>query len=114
MKEYMLIAKNKKPSCSFRDSQDRETFMKRFQDWENELKQRSQFVQSSQLSTRYKRLEQRSDAIEVTDGPYSETKEAVTGYFLIEASNLDTATAIARECPALLHGETVEITELGT
>ena len=36
----------------------------------------------------------------VTDGPFIETKEAVGGYYLIEARDLDHAIAIARECPA--------------
>ncbi|MFH5209526.1 YciI family protein [Antrihabitans spumae] len=35
-----------------------------------------------------------------TDGPYAETKEALTGYYLIEAADLDDAIAIAAELPA--------------
>ena len=49
----------------------------------------------------------------VTDGPFIETREQMSGYFLIEARDRDEAVAIARECPALTHGETVEIFELG-
>ena len=36
----------------------------------------------------------------VTDGPFAETKEALGGYYLIEASDLDRALAIAKLCPA--------------
>jgi hypothetical protein len=36
----------------------------------------------------------------VTDGPFAETKEALGGYYLIEARDLDHALAIARLCPA--------------
>ena len=36
----------------------------------------------------------------VTDGPFVETKEALGGYYLIEASDLDQALAIAKACPA--------------
>jgi hypothetical protein len=35
----------------------------------------------------------------VTDGPFVETKEALGGYYLIEAGNLDEAIAIAKEIP---------------
>ena len=35
----------------------------------------------------------------VTDGPYVETKEALGGYYVVEAPDLDTALAIAREVP---------------
>jgi hypothetical protein len=44
-----------------------------------------------------------------TESPYSETRDVLTGYFLIEATDLAAATAIARGCPALLHGETVVV-----
>lgn len=35
-----------------------------------------------------------------TDGPFAETKEQLGGYYLIEAKNLDEATAIAARIPA--------------
>jgi hypothetical protein len=36
----------------------------------------------------------------VTDGPFVETKEALGGYYLIEAKDLDQALAISKLCPA--------------
>jgi hypothetical protein len=36
----------------------------------------------------------------VTDGPFAETKEALGGYYLIEAADLDQALAMAKLCPA--------------
>jgi hypothetical protein len=36
----------------------------------------------------------------VTDGPFAETKEALGGYYLIEARDLDQALDVARLCPA--------------
>jgi hypothetical protein len=35
----------------------------------------------------------------VTDGPFAETKEQLGGYYLIEAADLDEATAIAARIP---------------
>ena len=39
-------------------------------------------------------------SLAVTDGPYVETKEALGGFYVIEAANLDEAIAIARDVPA--------------
>jgi hypothetical protein len=36
----------------------------------------------------------------VTDGPFAETKEALGGFYLIEARDLDHALAIGKLCPA--------------
>jgi hypothetical protein len=40
----------------------------------------------------------------VTDGPFAETKEALGGYYLIEARDLDHALEIAKLCPAPFGG----------
>ena len=40
----------------------------------------------------------------VTDGPFAETKEALGGYYLIEAADLDEAIAVAKQVPARFGG----------
>ncbi len=40
----------------------------------------------------------------VTDGPFAETKEALGGYYLVEADDLDQALAIAKDVPAPFGG----------
>ena len=42
--------------------------------------------------------------VTVTDGPFAETKEALGGYYLIEAADLDEAIAIAKQVPAPFGG----------
>ncbi|MEZ4266882.1 MAG: YciI family protein [Myxococcota bacterium] len=44
----------------------------------------------------------------VTDGPFAVTKEHLGGYYLIEAPDLDAATAIAARIPSAKHG-TIEV-----
>jgi hypothetical protein len=41
-----------------------------------------------------------SDGFVVTDGAFAETKEALGGYYLIEAADLDEALAVAKQVPA--------------
>lgn len=48
----------------------------------------------------------------VTDGPFAESKEILGGYSVIEAGDYDQALAVARECPALAFGGSIEIREL--
>jgi hypothetical protein len=40
----------------------------------------------------------------VTDGPFAETREQLGGYYLIDAKNLDEATAIAARIPGARYG----------
>ncbi|HBJ72227.1 MAG TPA: transcription initiation protein [Actinobacteria bacterium] len=39
-----------------------------------------------------------------TDGPYAETKEALTGFFILECADLDEAIAMAAKIPAAWDG----------
>ena len=45
----------------------------------------------------------------VTDGPFAESKEAIAGFFIIQADNLEQAVEIAKGCPGLEFGQTVEV-----
>ncbi|HEY2297373.1 MAG TPA: YciI family protein [Jatrophihabitans sp.] len=45
-----------------------------------------------------------TDKFAVTDGPFVETKEALGGYYLVEAPDLDAAIDIARDVPVLAGG----------
>ncbi len=40
----------------------------------------------------------------VSDGPYAETKEALTGYYVLECADLDEAVKIAAQIPAAWDG----------
>jgi len=45
----------------------------------------------------------------VVDGPFTETKEAVGGYLVLQADSLDEAVEIARLMPTLRYGISVEV-----
>jgi hypothetical protein len=44
-----------------------------------------------------------------TDGPFAETKEALGGFYLFEAADLDTALELATRIPAARRGGAVEV-----
>lgn len=50
----------------------------------------------------------RDGDVVTTDGPFAETKEALGGFYLVEADDLDQAIEIARQIPAADYG-TIEV-----
>ena len=44
-----------------------------------------------------------------TDGPFAEVKEAIGGYFVLEADDLDAAIEVAARVPAARMGGAVEV-----
>jgi hypothetical protein len=45
----------------------------------------------------------------VTDGPYAESKDLVTGALMIEAASLEDAVEVAQQCPTYEFGGSVEV-----
>lgn len=48
----------------------------------------------------------------VTDGPFVESKEIVGGYSIVQAESVEAAAKLARGCPGLLIGGSVEVRTL--
>ncbi|MCW3086782.1 MAG: hypothetical protein JWQ78_168 [Sediminibacterium sp.] len=48
----------------------------------------------------------------ITDGPFAESKEIVGGFFIVKAASLDEAMTIARDCPDLSKGGSVEVRDV--
>jgi len=49
---------------------------------------------------------------QATDGPYSETKEVLGGFYLIEAADYDEAVRLSMDHPHLEYGGTVEVRQI--
>ena len=61
--------------------------------------------------TEAKRIRTRNGQQRILDGPFAEAKEVIAGYFIIEAPNVESATAIAARCPNAEFGS-VEVREI--
>lgn len=48
----------------------------------------------------------------VSDGPFTEAKEAIAGFFSLSVDNYEEALAIAKGCPGLEHGCIVEVRQI--
>jgi hypothetical protein len=79
-----------------------------------ELKQRGLLTvsQSLKIGSSDARVKVRGDSVMVTDGPFTEVKEVIGGFFLLTCETREQALEIARECPAA-QWATIEVRELG-
>jgi hypothetical protein len=69
-------------------------------------------VDSLQGDARGRRVQVRDGQTRAIDGPFSESKEMIGGYFLVDCETLDEATALAARCPAA-GWATVEVRPVG-
>jgi hypothetical protein len=81
--------------------------------WLDELQAKGSWITGDQLAPprRARSVRVRGGKAMVIDGPFAETKEAVGGFDLIEASSLDEAVEIAAGHPVAQSG-TIEVRPL--
>ena len=108
MKEYMLVFRRNVDAEKIQMStQEFQATMKQWQDWMGDLTKKGKFSGAG------KRLSMEGAVLKpksvVTNGPYVETKEALVGYAFINADSLDEAKELAKGCPNIAMGGTVEV-----
>ena len=54
------------------------------------------------------RAEDGNGKVHITDGPYTESKEIIGGFFVLKAENYEEAVKFASDCPHLEYG-TIEV-----
>ena len=111
MSDYMLVTRGNFGDWKALSSEDSQKIMAKYNAFVEELKKQDRFKGGSALKEGSFRFKSVSGSI-LIDGPYAETKETITGYLLFEADTQQQAADIAKQCPALTHGESVELLEL--
>ena len=101
--KYMLLIYQDEPSWNALSEAERQQIYLEYRKLRDELQTRGQIVTGSQLQpiATATSVRVRDGKELVTDGPFAETHEQLGGYFLVEARNLDEATAIAARIPSV-------------
>ncbi|MCJ8345515.1 YciI family protein, partial [bacterium] len=109
MSDFMIVLRGSSDEFEGKSPEEIELIMQKYGSWVGELQEKNIFRGGSELVGKSRFLFVEDETIQVTDGPYVETKECLNGYFIISASSMEEAVEIAKGCPALTHGDTIEI-----
>lgn len=107
MNTYLLLSRGKWDENSAKA--DIEIAIDKFYTWYEANLESGSFKRGSRLTT--EAVSVTRDGI-VSDGPFTEGKEVIGGYWLIVAESLSDAAALAAESPVLQHGIRYEIRPL--
>ena len=109
MADFMLLL-HTPPAGNMWSAEDMQNVILRYSTWSKGLSAAGRLVGGHKLRDAEGRvLKKHSNQTTVTDGPYAELKEVVGGYFHITADTYDDAVRIARDCPHLDYGGTIEV-----
>ena len=112
MKDFLLVMKGEYKAWESISADEKQRLMEKYYSFVNRLKREERFKGGSPVRHGGMGLHAEKGIV-IVDGPFSETKETMNGYFMYTAETMEEAVAIARECPALTHGETIEVFEMG-
>ena len=112
--QYMLLILEPHGQRAARTDAEARAAYDRMLGYADELKSRGvlKAAQSLRTDTEGVRVKMRDGKRTLVDGPFSEAKEMVGGYFLVECASREDAVAIASAIPAA-EWATVEVREFG-
>ncbi len=106
---YLLLIRDAPPAVyDAMSDEERLQGMRRWNEWVEGMQRSGRLDRADPLESAG-RVVGGARADHVMDGPFAEAKEMVGGYFLVRAADLDEATAMARACPSLKYGMSIEI-----
>jgi hypothetical protein len=105
MAKFMLILHSAPGTLQKLSPQELQRKVEKYQAWLDHMRSTGRHVSSEKLGEEGgKMLNLQRGRLQVVDGPYSEAKEVVGGYFLLRAANYEEAIELARKCPFLEDG----------
>lgn len=84
-----------------------QAMLQRYADWARKMGQEGKLKGGEKLAFEPGKRLRKEGARVAVDGPFAETKEMVSGFFLIEAPDYPAAVEIAKTCPHLDYGTIV-------
>jgi len=102
MKKFLLLIREDLQAVMKMTPEEQSSDIQTMVKWVEELTQSGNFIQGDPLETGM-RVATKEGV--VSDGPFIEAKEGISGYTLIQAESLDHAAELAAICPLVQTGQ---------
>lgn len=111
---FMLLIVENPEDRSVRSEAEGRVLYERMLQYSADLQQRELLETAQALKTTASgvRITKQDGSLTVRDGPFTEAREMIGGFFLLKCTTLAEAVDIARTCPAA-EWATVEVREIG-
>ncbi len=110
MEKFMLIFHGANSAELENSPETMEAHMGKWMAWIEKLRKADKYLSGEPLLPGGKLVSGKSK--KVTDGPYTEGKEVVGGYFIINANDYDDAVTIAKDCPDYEYDGSVQVRQV--
>lgn len=106
MKNFILFIREDIAHINALSGEEMQADIQEYTQWVESLAKTDNYVEGDPLEPggRYVKKDRIS-----TYGPFIESKEAITGYILLKARDIEHATELAKHCPVFKHGGQLEL-----
>ena len=112
MAKFMLLLHEPPGGMDGLSPEEIQSVIQEYSAWAAGLAERDQHAGGGKLTNEGGRLlSKEGGELRVVDGPYTEAKEVMGGFFMVLADDYDEAVTIAQGCPHLRHGR-IEIRQI--
>jgi hypothetical protein len=108
MEKFMLIFHG--GAAAHHSPEEMQSNMGKWMAWIDKLAKSDQYVSGEPLLPGGKQIT--GNKKNVTDGPYTEGKEVVGGFFIIKANNIDEAVKLCDDYPDYENGGTIQVRQV--
>jgi len=113
MPKYMLLLHDNPSGFQAMSPEEMQRVIEKYVAWGKRLREKGLISESHKLADEPgKVIRSANGQVRVIDGPYSETKEILGGYYVITADSYEQAIGRARDCPHLGYGGTIEVRQV--
>lgn len=104
--QYLLLIHNDEAAVQALDPETTTRVMAAYAAYTEALKEAGVYLGSNRLrfAPTAQTVRVRDGKTSVVDGPFTETKEQLGGYFLVDVADRDAAVSWAARCPGAAHG----------
>ena len=113
MSQFMLLLYDNPADWQTISPEEMQKAIEKYMAWGEKLRASGAMLAGEKLADEPgKVMRGKAGQVRVTDGPYSEAKEVLGGYYIVQADNYDKAVEIARDCTQFEFGGTIEVREI--
>ena len=113
MPKYMLLLHDRTDGFAAMSPEQMQQVIQKYMAWGDKLRASGTITDGQKLTDEPGRvIRTNGGQVRVTDGPYSETKEVLGGYYTVQATTYEEAIEIARSCPHVEYGGTIEVRQV--
>ena len=109
MAEFMIFIKG--GEYDDHSPEEMQAVIQKFINWANRLREENRYKYADKLNDDGFILSANKEG-KIVDGPFVESKEAIGGFYIIEATDYDDALEIARSCPVFDYNGSVEVRKI--